>query len=174
MRITLRYVLAPANVITLVGLIITIIGCFKLNTLSGLGLVLIGRSFDLLDGPVARFMNDTRISKFFDPTADKIALTAILLSVLAYGLTPWYIVLYVAFQNVLVAILSVKALKAGKAEGAAISGKLNVFFQTMSILLFIVSHLFTGQFAHFANIAAYASILLSLPLAFRAIFVYSR
>jgi phosphatidylglycerophosphate synthase len=163
MKYTRQDILTPANAITLLGLILVLVGCFYLDTWTGIILVVLGRVMDLIDGPVARATNTTKFSVFWDPTADKIALAGILAGVLYFGLAPLPIVLYVLVQNAVVAYLSIKAERRNMAVGALIPGKLNLFFQNGAIVLFIVSHLVSGDWSTMYSVLAYSSFFISIP-----------
>jgi phosphatidylglycerophosphate synthase len=168
MKYTRADILTPANAITLFGLILVLVGCFYLDSWTGIILVVLGRSMDLIDGPVARATNTTKFSVFWDPTADKIALLGILVSVMHFSLAPLPIVLYILVQNGAVAYLSIKAERQNKAVGALISGKLNLFFQNCAIVLFIVANLVSHDWATLYRILAYSSFFISVPFSFIA------
>lgn len=168
MTYTARDILTPANAITLIGMLITLVGCFWLDTSMGLALVFFGRLLDLVDGPVARATQTTKFSVFFDPTADKIALAGILTAVIYYDLAPLPIVLYIIAQNLAVSVLSIIAQRQNKAVGALIPGKLNLFLQTSSIFLFIIAHLISNNWSSTLTMLGYLSFLASLPFALLA------
>lgn len=173
MNFTRKDILTPANAITLAGLLICLVGCVFLNTVGGLAAVLIGRSFDLIDGPVARATHTSEFSKYFDPTADKIALLAILISSTYFKLIPILVILYIFAQNILVAGLSVKAQRKKVAVGAVIPGKLNIFFQILAIFLFIVSVVIHGS-SQLTELLAWISLIISFPFAVWATAYYAR
>lgn len=164
----------PANGVTLVGLLLTVAGCIFLNTWAGLLLVVFGRLLDLVDGPVARATRKTEFSVFFDPTADKLALAAILISITALKLVPLAIVAYILLQNLVVVALSLKANKHRKAIGAIIPGKLNMFFQQSAIVWFIVAQLIPNELHIFPLILAWANFIISIPFAILATRGYAK
>lgn len=166
-------VVTPANGITLLGLILVIIGCFYLNELSGLFLVALGRFMDLLDGPVARATGVTRFSIVFDPFTDKIAIAAILFSSLWFGLVPWPVVLFIIFQNLLTIVLALRKYKNKNKIGATILGKLNMFFQTTTVLLFILSSLTPTGLSALLIVLAYANFIACLPLGLMSAITYT-
>jgi cardiolipin synthase len=174
MKYTTYQMMTPANGITLIGLVLTLAGCFYLNSWLGLSLVVLGRLLDLVDGPVARATRKTEFSVFFDPTADKIALGAILISILLFGLVPWPVILYILLQNLVVVVLSLRANKYKKAVGAVIPGKLNMFFQQSSIVLFVTAHLVSDSLQGTAEVIAWISMLTSVPFAVLATRAYAR
>lgn len=174
MNYTARDILTPANAITLAGLLVTLAGSFYLDSTLGLVLVLIGRSLDLVDGPVARATKTTKFSVFFDPTADKIALAGIIAAVIYYDMAPLPVVLYIIAQNLVVSILSIIAQKRQVAVGALIPGKLNLFFQTVAIFLFVIAHIFHQNWSSIATTGAYIALVLSLPLAILATKSYAQ
>lgn len=174
MRYTAYQMATPANAITLVGLLLTLAGCLFLDTWAGLLLVVFGRLLDLIDGPVARATRKTEFSVFFDPTADKLALAAILVSVSLYNLVPLAVVAYVLLQNLAVVTLSLKANKHRKAVGAIIPGKLNMFFQQSAIVWFIAASLIPNELHIFPLILAWINFALSIPFALFATRGYAK
>jgi phosphatidylglycerophosphate synthase len=165
--------LLPASIVTLSGLLIVLMGVFMLQYWYGVLLVLIGRSFDLLDGPIARATHHvTPTSIIVDPVADKIALAAMLISASYHDLAPTSVVLYILIVNVIVALLSVVSERKGVARGALLPGKLGLFFQSISLITFtLIPHVSNHAVLH--SIAV-GSIVLSLPCAAIAIWQYSR
>jgi phosphatidylglycerophosphate synthase len=172
MEITKHDVLTAANAITLLGLILTLIGCFYLDSLVGLGLIVAGRALDLVDGPVARATQQTRFSVIWDPIADKLALLGIVIGVLAFQIAPWWIVLYIVLQNLTTTLLATRAYKQQQTKGALIPGKLNMFFQMSCVILFIASNLTPAGLSNNLLVLAYASFIISLPLAAWANYKY--
>lgn len=173
-RLTADDVLTPANGITALGLFLVLAGSFYLYKPAGLALVIVGRALDLVDGPVARATKRTRFSVIFDPLADKIALAAIIAAVFAYGLVPWPVALYVLLYNVAISVLAFRTYDYKGKIGATIAGKLTMFFQTTTILLFIASGLApTGPGVALA-VFAYANLITSIPLALVTFWTYRR
>jgi phosphatidylglycerophosphate synthase len=168
-------ILTPANAITLLGLVLSVIGSFNLNRGLGLGLVIVGRMLDLVDGPVARASHHTtKFSIIFDPIADKLALASIIIAVIHFQLAPMFVIFYIVVQNAVVSYLSIKAERQNKAVGAVIPGKLNMFFQTSAIMLFIWAHFVSTDWSVVLKVLAYTSFILSLPLGLIATRAYAR
>lgn len=173
-RITLTDVATPANAITIAGLAITTWGACILYAPIGLLLVLVGRSFDLIDGPVARATRRTEFSVFLDPAADKLALLAIVVAVFGYQLAPWWVVAYILLQNVITTVISVMAERRGNAVGALLPGKLNLFCQQVALLLFIFASTVSSGLTDDATIIAYGSFGISVPLGILSIRTYAQ
>lgn len=172
MIITKKDVFTVANAITIMGLILVVLGSTRLNTQTGLFLVVLGRAFDLIDGPVARFTHTSKFSAILDPTVDKLALLSIVVALFYFSLAPGLIVSYVVVYNLLITALSLKAFRAGKSDHALIPGKINLFFQNISLISFVASSVFP-EAASTANIIGIVSIVASLPFALFAIKSYS-
>jgi phosphatidylglycerophosphate synthase len=166
-------VMTPANAITLAGLLIVLYGCLHINTVAGLVTIAVGRSFDLIDGPVARATKRTEFSVYMDPTADKLAMLGILLGTFYYGLAPWWVIIYVFLQNLATSVVSIVAQHKKTAVGALWPGKINLFLQTCAIFLFIAGHVFHSLPAHAVYAAAYVCLAVSIPLAIWALKAYS-
>jgi phosphatidylglycerophosphate synthase len=129
---------------------------------------------DLLDGPVARATKSTRFSTVFDPFTDKIALAAILASVLWYDVMPWPVALFIALQNITMVVLAYKTYDRANKLGATVLGKLNMFAQTTTILLFIASSLAPKGPHALLAVAAYADFAASIALGLLSIGLYTR
>lgn len=172
MRVRRADLITPANGITTAGLFICLIGSLFLNRPLGLTLVLIGRAFDLIDGPVARATRSSQFSKFLDPTADKIALLGILAGAWYYELLPEAALWYVLAQNGLVSVISVAAQRNGTAIGALIAGKINLFLQMCALALFIGSVVLAGGTSLWAY--GWAVLGLSVPFGILATYRYAK
>lgn len=170
MKFERRDVFAPASFITLLGVILCLIGAFKLSQPSGLWLILVGRAMDLIDGPVSRATRASRFGGMFDATADKIALAAILTSCFYYKLAPLGALLYILLHNVLNAVASVIAERKGREPVTSVSGKLSMFGENIALLLYVISSI--PAFGHDYRAAAVTVLVLSLPFGFKASWVY--
>jgi cardiolipin synthase (CMP-forming) len=169
-----RDLLLPGSLVTLAGLVLTVVGATLLNHWAGIGLILLGRSLDLLDGPIARATHTvTALTVILDPIADKLALVAIVLGLIYYQLAPWQAIIYVAGANLVVAALSTIAERKGNARGALIPGKLAMFFQSTALILFALAPLLPSQ-TQIIHTLAISSILLSMPCVGLAIIRYGQ
>lgn len=165
-----RDVIAPASFITVFGLILCLIGATRLNTTAGLWLILLGRSMDLIDGPVSRATRPTHFGAALDAASDKIALIAIISACFYYDLAPWWALAYIIVHNVVNAAAALLAESRGKQPTTAISGKLSMFGENIAILLFVINAVPAFNANTFALAAA--ALLLSVPLGVRASYKY--
>jgi phosphatidylglycerophosphate synthase len=102
-------------------------------------------------------------------------LASIIIAVIHFQLAPMFVIFYIVVQNAVVSYLSIKAERQNKAVGAVIPGKLNMFFQTSAIVLFIWAHLLVPtDWSVVLKVLAYTSFILSLPLGLIATRAYAR
>jgi phosphatidylglycerophosphate synthase len=68
-----------ANAVTISSLALVLDGCREIDTIAGVNKIVLGRTGDLLDGYLARLLNQTSdTGALIDTAADKIGMTAIL------------------------------------------------------------------------------------------------
>ena len=168
MRVTIRDVFSPANIVTIIGFGMTSYGSFRLNTAVGFWLVLFGRLLDVLDGPIARRTHTSRLGAVLDATVDKFTVLAITLGLFAYDLAPHTIVAYILSQNLLIALMNIVSARRKIAVESTRAGKLNIFMQMSCMILFAGGALMTGWQHTALLVVAYIAGVVSLPFAFRA------
>jgi len=171
--ITLKTVCTPASAITLLGLILSLIGAFTLNTPYGFVLVVLGRILDLLDGPISRLTTPTRFGAMFDATADKIAIAVILVSTFIYGLAPALALAYIVIHNLLNAVAASVAQLRGNEPEADLNGKLSMFFENIALFAFIFAT-YAVLPTETVSALAWALLILSVPFGLLATEAYIR
>jgi phosphatidylglycerophosphate synthase len=174
MRITKRDLFTPANVVTVCGLVLTVVGSLKLNTWPGFAAVLIGRLLDILDGPVARRTHTSRFGAVLDATADKLTLLAMAIGLLAFELAPVMVVAYILLQNIGVSIVNTLASLRKITVHSTVDGKWNIFLQCTSMLLFVLGCLVGGATRTVITALAYIALVASFYFAARATRDYFR
>lgn len=174
MKITRQDLLTPANLISFTGLVLTIVGSLHFQTLAGFLGVTFGRILDVLDGPVARRTHTSRFGAVLDATIDKFSILAIVTGLLAYSLAPIPVILYIMIQNGLSSAVIMIASHRHIIVHSSKSGKLNVFFQTATMILFAGSEQVTGVLASITVILAYLALMVSVVYAARATLGYYR
>lgn len=137
-------ILTPPNAISVLGFVLTLIGCTQLNSWQGLGFVVIGRLLDLADGWLARRYHQTsRFGALLDASLDKLSLLVIMIAMLYYGMVPLFIVIAIIIQNVTNAAATWLAARRhpGRTLAPSRAGKYAMAFQGLALAAFIVSYL---------------------------------
>ncbi len=144
MKITREDLLTPANALSITGLLLVVIGSVYLRSFLGIVLVTIGRTLDLLDGPVARATHTSRFGAALDASADKLAIAAMLVGAWAYNIAPSWLLLLIFLENAFVAALTLHAEKAGFKPASSIAGKRAVFLQNAAIIFYALGLISTN------------------------------
>lgn len=166
--VTKKDLLAPANFVTLAGFVLTIWGSLHLATLAGVVCLAIGRALDLLDGPVARRTHTSRFGAVLDASIDKFAVLAIVTGLLGYNLAPPIIVLYILLQNGISSVFTTLASRRHIIISTSQSGKLNIFFQMVTMLLFASMNQVGHPWSTLLETSAYVALGISLYYAIDA------
>ncbi|WP_024614739.1 CDP-diacylglycerol--glycerol-3-phosphate 3-phosphatidyltransferase [Clostridium sp. Ade.TY] len=94
---------------------------------------------DKLDGYIARSRNQiTNFGKFMDPLADKLLVTAALISLVEYGVVPsWAAVIIIAREFAVSGLRTIAAAE-GKVIAASWWGKIKTVIQIIAIIILLV------------------------------------
>jgi CDP-diacylglycerol--glycerol-3-phosphate 3-phosphatidyltransferase len=96
-------------------------------------------STDAVDGYLARSRNEvTTFGKFIDPLADKLLVTAALVSLVELQRLPAWIAILIISREFIISGLRLVAVAEGKVIAASMWGKLKTVFQIVAIIAFIV------------------------------------
>lgn len=96
-------------------------------------------STDAVDGYLARSRNEvTTFGKFIDPLADKLLVTAALVSLVELGKIGAWIALIIISREFIVSGLRMVAVAEGKVIAASVWGKSKTVFQIIAIVGFII------------------------------------
>ncbi len=131
------------NGITAVGFLTTVYGALYVNQAWGLGLMLVGRLFDILDGYTARHLQQvSQAGIMLDALADKISGLVIMVAEWHYGLAPRFIIAIIFFQNLANSLISLVAVQTGISKRLLPSkaGKHAMFFQVSALVLYATAH----------------------------------
>ncbi len=132
-QITRADVLSVANAVSLVGLCFTLYGAFHIGTLAGVLILGTGRFIDVFDGKIARATHVSSFGALVDATCDKIGITALIIAVWSAGIAPYWLLVYMAAQNIMNILISgVSAARGGKPTSSR-NGKYAMFVQNISI-----------------------------------------
>ena len=94
---------------------------------------------DWLDGYLARSRNEvTDFGKFMDPLADKILVTAALISLVELGDLPTWVALIILAREFIVSGVRMMAASKGEVIAASMIGKFKTVFQMIAIVLFSI------------------------------------
>jgi phosphatidylglycerophosphate synthase len=135
-------IVTPSNIISLIGLVLTGYGLFLVtqgSLVPAIGLILIGRLADVLDGWVAeRTMTKSPLGEAIDATADKLILAAALLVLFFENILPGFaclVLLIPSAVNIMVALIG----KIRKVElHPSKTGKLATGMAWVTILLYVL------------------------------------
>jgi CDP-diacylglycerol---glycerol-3-phosphate 3-phosphatidyltransferase len=121
---------------------------------------------DWLDGYLARRRKQvTPLGQLMDPLADKLLITAALLSLVQMDLAPAWMVLVILGREFAVTVLRAVAYSRGFVIPASPLGKFKMVSQVVAILLLILAHDYVPQFAILGRIALWAAVITALASA---------
>lgn len=158
-----------ANIITAIGLALTILGALRLDTTIGAVLFTIGRTLDLADGWIARRTHSSDLGAAFDAAADKIAVAFVLFMAFSLELVPLLVLCFVAFQNILNATVSIYADRKKRRLSVSKFGKYSMFGQVVSVGGFIYAYVLANDLLY---ILAWIIFIISAPIAIYATIGY--
>lgn len=133
-------VLSPANAVSLIGLAFTLYGALNINSLSGVLILGLGRLIDVFDGKVARATHVSQFGALVDATCDKIGIAVLLPAVWIAGIAPYWLLIYIAVQNISNVVLSWLTAKRGNMPAASRNGKYAMFLQNLSLGLYALGN----------------------------------
>jgi CDP-diacylglycerol---glycerol-3-phosphate 3-phosphatidyltransferase len=121
---------------------------------------------DWLDGYLARRRKQvTTLGQLMDPLADKLLITAALLSLVQMDLAPAWMVLVILGREFAVTVLRAVAYARGVVIPASPLGKVKMLSQVTAILLLILGDDHLQQFAVLGRIALWAAVITALASA---------
>lgn len=174
MKIQKDDLFAPANAITIVGLLLTLYGASSLHTVSGVLIAALGRSLDLIDGPIARKFHSSRLGAVLDGTADKLATFGLLLAAFLHETAPVAVIAYIFLQNLLIAGIVTYADRTGREPSTSILGKRSMFIQNATLLWFSLLNAAEIPAENYVEIVLYVLFILAIPLGIAATAGYIR
>src|ERR1022692_404326 len=132
------------------------------NEWLGLAIFLTAAGTDLLDGYLARrWRQVTTIGTLLDPIADKLLVSAALISLVQVRVVPgWLVVLLVGREFAVSGLRSIAAVE-GYTIKASELGKTKTFWQVLAISLLMIS-MHHAWVARWANLSLYVVVLFSI------------
>lgn len=126
-------IFSPANAVSIVGLSFTLFGAFHIETLAGVLILGVGRFIDIFDGKIARATHVSSFGAFVDATCDKIGIAALIPAIWFAQIAPYWLLIYIAVQNILNMILSALSAARGGKPASSRDGKYAMFIQNISL-----------------------------------------
>ncbi len=119
---------------------------------------------DTLDGYIARSRNQiTKLGKFMDPLADKLLVTAALVSLVQMGKLPAWIVVIIISREYTISILRAVAASEGVVIAASWWGKLKTIAQIVAIISILIDNYpFSLINIPFSTIAIWVAVILTI------------
>ena len=134
-----------ANKLTLIRIILVpiflifMVSEIPYGTIIATGIFILASLTDKLDGYIARSRNQiTNFGKFMDPLADKLLVTAALISLVELGLIPSYAAIIIIAREFAVSGLRTIAASEGKVIAASWWGKIKTVTQIIAIVLLLI------------------------------------
>lgn len=131
------------------------------NTLIATIIFIIAALTDQLDGYIARSRNQiTSFGKFIDPLADKLLVTAALVSLVEFQVIPTWIVVIIISREFAVTGLRTIAAADGVVIAASLWGKVKTVIQFIAIVFALVSLSYPSIFLN--NLTKYTMIIAAI------------
>ena len=156
--------------IFLVPLLVVVLLTFEREVIFGISKELVGAAIfgvaawtDWLDGYLARRRHQvTTFGQLMDPLADKLLITAALVSLVQMELAPAWMVAIILGRELGVTVLRSVAFSRGVTIPASPLGKLKMMSQVIAILLLILGEQYLQQFVILGNIALWVVLVVAL------------
>lgn len=139
-------IVTPANVISIVGLVLVLLGLYLVidgEVLGGLVLVVAGRLLDLLDGVVAEAtQTKSSVGEIVDAVADKLAIVLTVAVLYIAGLAEWWLITILILPQILISLISFIYRRRGRVIHPTRVGKVSMALTWVSIFAIVISYLF--------------------------------
>ena len=151
-------------------LVVVLVTKFEGRMIFGIRMELVGAAIfglaaltDWLDGYLARRRKQvTTLGQLMDPLADKLLITAALLSLVQMDLAPAWMVLVILGREFAVTVLRGVAYSRGIVIAASPLGKFKMVSQVVAILLLILGYDHLQQFFVLGRIALWVAVVLAV------------
>ncbi len=165
MKIEKEDVLTPANVATVLGLVLTLHGAANLDTLQGVIEVGAGRTLDLIDGPLARRFHASRLGAALDGAADKIAMLGLLVGAAHFEAAPLPVIGLVGLHNLANMALTLYSESHGKNPESSNAGKRSIFLENVGLGAFALANVMESPGVQTGlETAAYIAVAVGLAI----------
>lgn len=125
-----RGIVTPPNIITVIGLGLVIIGLMfvmQRQDWIGIGLIIVGRLLDLVDGWLAELtQTKSPVGELFDAAADKIGTILTIIVFYAALLAPWWLLTAMLLPHIIISVISLQARRQKKQLHPSRLGKVSM------------------------------------------------
>jgi phosphatidylglycerophosphate synthase len=125
-----RGIVTPPNFITVIGLGLVIIGLMfvmQRQDWIGIGLIIVGRLLDLVDGWLAELtQTKSPVGELFDAAADKIGTILTIIVFYAALLAPWWLLTAMLLPHIIISVISLQARRQKKQLHPSRLGKVSM------------------------------------------------
>jgi phosphatidylglycerophosphate synthase len=125
-----RGIVTPPNIITVIGLGLVIIGLMfvmQRQDWLGIGLIIVGRLLDLVDGWLAELtQTKSPVGELFDAAADKIGTILTIIVFYAALLAPWWLLTAMLLPHIIISVISLQARRQKKQLHPSRLGKVSM------------------------------------------------
>ncbi len=174
----MAHILTVPNVLTFFRillvplLVVVLLTEFEGKALVGLGVFLLASLTDFLDGFIARRRQQvSKLGKLLDPAADKILVSAALISLVELDVAPAWMVMVILAREFLISAFRSLAAGEGIVMSASLLGKSKTALQVVAISLLIINeHL--GEFGKLAPISLWLAMIATLVSGFEYLVRY--
>lgn len=149
MRVAAKDIFSLANLISIIGLSMTIWGAFNISHISGILVFGAGRLLDLVDGVVARRTHTSRLGAVIDATCDKLGLLFLLPIMWTLNLAPYWLLLYIFAQNLVNVVAGLIAEQKKLKATSSRDGKIAMFLQNICLGLFALANAIDINTVHY-------------------------
>jgi cardiolipin synthase len=164
-------VFTPANVISLSGVILVIIGLVYIvngDLVTGFWLIVVGRVCDLIDGAVAhRTGTKSPLGEAVDASCDKIGALGVLIIFATEHVVPWWVIVFVGAQNVANVVIGYLGRQRKLSIHPVLSGKLSTASLWASFFSFILARAYSGSWLWVAYSTLVPAVILGVVATLR-------
>lgn len=139
LRVSRADLITPANALTTLGVVLTIVGAIRLDTVAGFFIVGSGKFLDIADGLVARRTHTSNFGAFFDASADKLTALVLLIAAYHFRIAPIAFLLFVFFYHGSIAAMALDAERHGIRTRPTRLGKNTMFLHIGALLFFALA-----------------------------------
>ena len=144
-------------------LVVVLLTKFEGKEILGVIIFLIAAATDALDGYLARRRREvTDLGKLLDPVADKLLISAALISLVEEGLAPAWMVVIIVGREFAVNGLRAVASQRGVSIQASVWGKFKMFSQVLAIVLLILDRKLPAPFSRSGEAVLWVVLVLAV------------
>lgn len=170
--LTVPNILSFFRILLVPLLVVVLLTKFEGKELVGLAVFLLASLTDFLDGFIARRRQQvSKLGKLLDPAADKILVSAALISLIELDVAPAWMVMVILAREFLISAFRSLAAGEGIVLGASMMGKVKTALQVIAISLLIIYERL-GEFENLAPICLWLAMIATLISGFEYLVRY--